>query len=400
MIKGILAIIFGYLLGSISPAYFLTKLLKGKDIRELGDGNAGTRNVYHNVGLIPAVITGLFDISKGVVAILISSLFVPLFFSYFAGLMAVIGHIFPFYLKFRGGQGGATLSGILLFFIFQFLFRGWLSWLLFLVLLIVGLIFIYITKLGPLAGLIVLPFLIFGLFIEAPFNLTVAYIIFLLIITLVQLIRYFFIQGKKRQWFFEKELSKKEKKEILRWRTLMRPLGILIIIFYLLFGKLFILIVIGAVTLFFILIDISRLSFKNFNFFLLKNLFIKQKEMKIFSSMSLFCLASFIILLIFERKIAFVALLFLIFGDFFAKIIGILYGRRKFFTKTLEGTLAYFASCLLFGFFTTYFWPISFLTVFCGALTASLIEVLPIGIDDNFTIGLISASVMYLINLI
>ncbi|MCX7779092.1 MAG: glycerol-3-phosphate acyltransferase [Patescibacteria group bacterium] len=124
MITGLLAIGLGYLLGSISPSYFLTKWLKGVDIRKLGDGNAGARNVYHSVGLVPAIITGLIDLSKGVGVILISSLFAPLIFSYLAGLAAVVGHIFPFYLKFRGGQGGATLSGILLFLFFNFVFKA------------------------------------------------------------------------------------------------------------------------------------------------------------------------------------------------------------------------------------------------------------------------------------
>ncbi|MCX7779093.1 MAG: hypothetical protein N2259_02520 [Patescibacteria group bacterium] len=235
---------------------------------------------------------------------------------------------------------------------------------------------------------------------ETSLNLTTGFVIFLLAISLFQLIRYFFSQGKIRQWIFKKELTIEEKTELLRWRTLMRPLGVFIIIFYFLFGKTIILFLIGLVSVIFILVDVSRLSFQKFNIFLLKNLFIKQKEIKIFSSMSLFTSASFIFLLIFEKRIAFLAILYLVFGDLFAKVIGTFFGRQKFFTKTLEGTLAYFTSCLLFGFFFSYFFEISSLTMIVGAFTAAFSEALPLGIDDNFSVDLLSATTMYLVNLI
>lgn len=79
MLEEIIAILIGYLLGSISPAYFLGKILKGIDIRKEGSGNAGSRNVYRVLGLGPAIITGVIDLSKGVLAILLTLqfLFLP-----------------------------------------------------------------------------------------------------------------------------------------------------------------------------------------------------------------------------------------------------------------------------------------------------------------------------------
>lgn len=393
MLYEILAILIGYLLGSISPAYFLCKILRGADIRKEGSGNAGARNVYRVLGLGPAVITGIFDLSKGVLAILLTSLFVPPFFAYLSGLTAILGHIFPFYLKFKAGQGGATAAGILIYFLILIIINHWISWLAVLVLLISGLILIYITKLGPLSGLIVLPFFIAFIFLEAPLNSITAFVVLFLVFALVQLTR----QLLRKKWFFIKETSKEKQKELLHWRTLMRPLAILIPIFYILFGKKIILILIGVVGLISILIDLSRLSFKKFNFLLLKGLIIKKKEKKVFSSITFFLLASFVSLLIFEKNIAFITIIFLIFGDLASKFLGILFGRKRLFKKTLEGALANFVSCLLFGFLATYLWELPFLVILVGAMTASIVEAVPTGVDDNFTVSLISGSVMYLI---
>jgi len=117
MINIFIAIISGYLLGSIPSAYLAARLRKGIDIREVGSKNMGAMNVYYEVGLIEAILVLLTDVGKGIVAILIARylLDIPLLFQLLTGLAAVIGHSFPVFLKFRGGKGGATTFGILLF---------------------------------------------------------------------------------------------------------------------------------------------------------------------------------------------------------------------------------------------------------------------------------------------
>lgn len=128
VITGIIAILIGYLLGSISSAYIVTRLKTGKDIRKLGGGNAGARNVYHEVGLWPAIIVGIFDAGKGILAVYIALLLLgapakelaksDLAFQLFilaTGLAAVAGHMWPFYLNFKGGNGLATSLGVLAF---------------------------------------------------------------------------------------------------------------------------------------------------------------------------------------------------------------------------------------------------------------------------------------------
>jgi len=115
MVNGVIAVIIAYLLGSIPLAYIITRLKTGKDIRKLGGGNVGARNVYHEVGLGAAIVVGIFDVGKGIAAVAIAQLIVgdALFLVMAAGLAAVAGHIWSIYLKFTGGNGIATTIGVL-----------------------------------------------------------------------------------------------------------------------------------------------------------------------------------------------------------------------------------------------------------------------------------------------
>lgn len=116
MVNIFIAIISGYFLGSIPSAYIAGRLKKNIDIRNVGSKNMGTMNVYYEVGLREAILVLLADVAKGIGAILLARwLGIPLVFQLLTGLAAVIGHAFPVFLKFRGGKGGATTIGILLF---------------------------------------------------------------------------------------------------------------------------------------------------------------------------------------------------------------------------------------------------------------------------------------------
>jgi len=122
MINIIIAIVIGYLLGSIPSAYLAGRLRKGVDIREVGIKNMGAMNVFYQVGPMEAVLVTLADLGKGVGAILLvrwvsgNPLISPFdFLTGLAGAAAIMGHIFPIFLKFRGGKGAATAIGILIF---------------------------------------------------------------------------------------------------------------------------------------------------------------------------------------------------------------------------------------------------------------------------------------------
>jgi glycerol-3-phosphate acyltransferase PlsY len=126
----VIAILIGYLLGSFPSAYLAGRLRKGIDIRRVGSKNMGAMNVYYEVGPIDAALVSLVDLGKGVAAILVVRCLVQwlsgvtpitpitsfdILRDGITGAAAVIGHIFPVFLKFRGGKGGATAIGILIF---------------------------------------------------------------------------------------------------------------------------------------------------------------------------------------------------------------------------------------------------------------------------------------------
>ncbi len=107
-----------YLIGSLPTAYLLTKRLANADIRELGDSNAGAANVYRNLGARHGLAVGAVDIAKGTLAVLLAKAFIGgQAIEMTAGLAAVVGHNWPFYLQFRGGRGAATALGALMAFI-------------------------------------------------------------------------------------------------------------------------------------------------------------------------------------------------------------------------------------------------------------------------------------------
>ena len=110
-------ILICYLIGTINPSYIIAKI-KGFDIRKKGSGNAGASNALILLGKLTGVLCALLDIAKATLAIwLCQALFseTPYIFSV-ASVACVLGHIFPFYMKFRGGKGLACLGGMILAF--------------------------------------------------------------------------------------------------------------------------------------------------------------------------------------------------------------------------------------------------------------------------------------------
>lgn len=111
-----LAIICAYLIGSFPSAYIAGRLRKGIDIREAGSRNMGAMNVFYRVGVVEGLLVLATDIGKGAAAVALARcLGVPEVVQLLAGVAAVLGHIFPPFLNFRGGRGGATCIGILVF---------------------------------------------------------------------------------------------------------------------------------------------------------------------------------------------------------------------------------------------------------------------------------------------
>ncbi len=108
------ALLVGYLLGSIPFGFVLTRLAGTQDIRQIGSGNIGATNVLRTGRKGLAVATLLGDALKGTAAVLIVSRLWGHDPALVAGLGAFLGHLFPVWLRFRGGKGVATYIGILL----------------------------------------------------------------------------------------------------------------------------------------------------------------------------------------------------------------------------------------------------------------------------------------------
>lgn len=121
----VISAVISYLLGSCNSSIITVRLMKGEDIRKFGSGNAGLTNTLRCFGKLPALITLLGDLLKGVVAVFICKFVCTLldagigadndirYIGYIAGLFAVIGHIFPVYYGFKGGKG--VLVGVSVF---------------------------------------------------------------------------------------------------------------------------------------------------------------------------------------------------------------------------------------------------------------------------------------------
>lgn len=115
IVETILAIVIGYLLGSIPFAYIAGRLKKGVDIRKVGGGNVGALNAMREIGRLPGVLVLVADIGKGSLAVLVAGwMDLPLIWTFAAGFAAVLGHNWSIFLKFKGGKGAATTLGVLL----------------------------------------------------------------------------------------------------------------------------------------------------------------------------------------------------------------------------------------------------------------------------------------------
>src|SRR6204780_5808149 len=109
-----LAFVLGYLLGSIPFGLILTRLAGTEDLRSIGSGNIGATNVLRTGRKGLAAATLLLDALKGTVAVIIAGYYAGSEAAMLAGLGAFLGHLFPVWLKFKGGKGVAVYIGILI----------------------------------------------------------------------------------------------------------------------------------------------------------------------------------------------------------------------------------------------------------------------------------------------
>ena len=110
-----LVIFLGYLIGSVPFALFLARQFGGADLRHIGSGNLGAANVLRTSGVKAGILVAALDIAKGAASVLLAIRLSPdAAAPAAAGLAAIIGHVYPAWLRFRGGKGVATACGVFL----------------------------------------------------------------------------------------------------------------------------------------------------------------------------------------------------------------------------------------------------------------------------------------------
>ena len=167
----IIVAVYSYLLGSIPFGLVLTKIFLKKDIREIGSGNIGTTNVLRTGKKSLAIATLVLDLFKGYFSIVITFTYFENLISYSA-LICFVGHIFPVWLKFKGGKGVATYLGVILAFSYKFFLIFGITW------LVLSFLFRYASLSSIISSLIVF---VYSYFFINNFSL-ILFIFFVIII--------------------------------------------------------------------------------------------------------------------------------------------------------------------------------------------------------------------------
>lgn len=115
MLKEILFLILSYLLGSFPSGFIFTKIFAKKNILEIGWRKTSGSNVFKNVGFLPGLLTGIFDVGKGALTVFLAKMAnFPVEIQALCGVFAILGHNWSIFLKFAGGRGIGTLLGAFL----------------------------------------------------------------------------------------------------------------------------------------------------------------------------------------------------------------------------------------------------------------------------------------------
>jgi glycerol-3-phosphate acyltransferase PlsY len=163
--------ISSYLMGSIPFGFILTKIFLKKDIRKIGSGNIGATNALRTGNKIIGYSTLILDILKAIAPIVYVKIFYQDFL-YIASLCAFLGHVFPIWLKFKGGKGVATYLGILFAINFYFGVVFIISWL----------VTFFISKFSSLSSLVGAASIPIFLLILAKFNQVIFFTIMFVLI--------------------------------------------------------------------------------------------------------------------------------------------------------------------------------------------------------------------------
>jgi glycerol-3-phosphate acyltransferase PlsY len=384
------ATVIGYLLGSLSPAWILGRVLRGVDIRTINYRNAGTRNVKKSLGLWPAVLTAIIDTTKGIGALLIARHLLGVSGYGLVGpaVAAVAGHIFPFYLGWRGGRGTATAIGLYLYLVGAGIAAGTFAYPVLAGLLVAAGLIYAVSRSGDATALFV--FLAMAIAAVVELGLSPPGVIALICSG------YTFVHAV----FRGRELGLyrlPEKREMLGWRVIARPLALL-----------FLPIAVFAPQAWFrgllIVLAGAALALDAFRMVTRRRMarVYKAGESRQLSSITLFLVSTLLLFVLFPLTTAALALGYLSIGDLAGKLMGLRFGRHELLAgRTLEGSVGFVVGGVVAGYaIASAFGAPGPAVVVGGAVAAAIIELLSMGLDDNLTVGLGSAGIVTLLLLI
>jgi glycerol-3-phosphate acyltransferase PlsY len=379
------AVLLGYLLGSILPAYLVARA-RGIEIRTLGSGNPGITNVAETMGYAVAALIAPYDVLKAPIAMVAAlALGVSPPLAYLAGAAAFLGHRAPFYLRFRGGEGIAPLVGIAFFSLAMLVRRDPGFWIL-LAPLLAAMALAFFTRMRQKPSWLFvfgfLPLLVNAALLDQGIDVHTA----------VLLVIGVYVVGHRIWQLLEPKLAvmPDSERKLLR-RKWLRPLAVAFPL-----GALWAwtptLIVLGLTLAVFAVSEALRFRARYHRF----PLPYRQSERERISSMVMFLLGAFVTLAFFPTEIASLAVLFLIFGDLLAWCIGQTVGGPGFLDKTWAGTAACLIACVTLVSLYSAFGLVSLPVGLFGAVCATAVAAAPIH-DDNFVVPVSSAIAMALV---
>jgi len=379
------AVLLGYLLGSILPAYLVARA-RGIDIRTAGSGNPGIANLAETMGYGAAALVAPYDVLKAPLA-MVAALSIGLSpaLAYLAGAAAFLGHRAPFYLRFRGGEGIAPLVGIA-FFSLGMLVQRDPSFTAVLAPLLAVMAIAFFTRMRRkpswLFVFLFLPLLVNAALLHQGVDVHTAVLL---------AVGAYLVGHRIRQLLWPTLEAMAASDRALLRRKWLRPLAIAFPL-----GVLWAwrptLTVLGVTLAVFAVSEAMRFRARYHRF----PLPYRQSERERISSMVMFLLGAFVTLAFFPTEIASLAVLFLIFGDLLAWCIGQTVGGPGFLDKTWAGTAACLLTCVTLGSLYSSLGLVPLPVGLLGAVCATAVEAAPIH-DDNFVMPVSSAIAMALV---